>query len=140
MAQIGPVKVPVELEATDTSKAFIKSVVAEALLNDLRKGDESDIREFIRSMSNDAWKEQLQLIARILDRLCAINAIEPHFENGVNVGRCRDCGAIGQLVYIYQRIKHEHNDECVLALNAQLQALVKGDDNGRQTQQRGSSQ
>lgn len=72
--------------------------------------------------------EQLRLIARILDGLCTANPIVRHIDElfGVNVGRCRYCGVTGHFVGTSQ-IKHEHPDECVLALNAQLQESLKED-------------
>lgn len=57
MAEVGPITVPVDLEATENSKAFINSLVAEVLLNDLRKGEQSDIRAFIRSEVRRALAE-----------------------------------------------------------------------------------
>lgn len=49
MAGIEPITLPVSLEMTETGKALIANIIAEVLLNDLRKGDASDIRSFIRS-------------------------------------------------------------------------------------------
>lgn len=49
MAEIEPITLPVNLEITETGKKLISGVVAEVLLNDLRQGEQSDIRAFIRS-------------------------------------------------------------------------------------------
>lgn len=71
--------------------------------------------------------EQLHLIARILDGICASRSIEPYTTVGyVPVGRCRYCGVIGQVCNDDQ-VKYEHPDECVLALNARLQETLKED-------------
>lgn len=68
--------------------------------------------------------EQMHLIARILDGLCKAQAYEPHMFMGVvDVGRCRYCGAIGEVTD--QGIRHEHTDGCALTLNDQLQKSVQ---------------
>ena len=57
MAGIEPITLPVNLKITDSGKALINSLVAEILLNDLRKDEQSDIRAFIRSEVRKALAE-----------------------------------------------------------------------------------
>lgn len=71
--------------------------------------------------------EQLRLIAGVLNGLLqAFPPLLPHMSLGlVNVGQCRYCGAVGEIHNTFQ-VRHEHTDECVLSLNARLQASLQG--------------
>jgi hypothetical protein len=57
MAGIEPITLPVNLEITESGKALIRGQVAEVLLNDLQKGEGSDIRAFIRTEVRKALAE-----------------------------------------------------------------------------------
>lgn len=74
--------------------------------------------------------EQLRLVARILDGLLkTIPSLMPHpDETGLlNVGKCRYCDVVGHVHNVYE-LRHEHTDDCLLALNSQLQAMTKSDE------------
>lgn len=63
--------------------------------------------------------EQLRLIAGVL-----------------NVGQCRYCGAVGEIHNTFQ-VRHEHTDECVLSLNARLQASLQSVLTSHNTEEQG---
>lgn len=68
--------------------------------------------------------EQMRLIARILDGLCA-EFTEPFMTPlGMVAMRCRFCKVPG-VPFGIDQMRYEHTDECVLALNDQLQESMK---------------
>lgn len=72
--------------------------------------------------------EQMQLIASILDGLIkTIPPLMPHYDEigMVNLGKCRYCGVVGQIHNVFE-VRHEHTDECLLALNDRLQKSMQG--------------
>jgi hypothetical protein len=68
--------------------------------------------------------EQLNLMARVLLGLCAaFDCIEPYNWFGVNAGRCRLCGVVGDLCY--PDIFYEHKSECLMSIAGQLQKSLR---------------
>ena len=57
MPKIDAVTVPINFEVTEASKTLIRGLIAEVLLDDLKKGDQSDIRAFIRTEVRKALAE-----------------------------------------------------------------------------------
>jgi hypothetical protein len=62
----------------------------------------------------------------MLDQISNANPIVASGLQGILVSHCQHCGAIGQKEG--ERVRYDHTDDCLLALNARLQATIKEGD------------
>lgn len=69
--------------------------------------------------------EQLSLIIGILDALC-VYPILPYIDDltGINVGRCRFCGAFGHPHAVHE-VALEHSEQCPMTLLDALKRSVE---------------